>query len=376
MKVLHVTLSFSRGGRRQAIVTLCAGLVERGVQNYLCCLDSLGADEAVCAPLFVGTIELHRQRLLDFPAICRLRRFCRQHGIDIIHTHDAASQTTCALAMPGRHTPLLMSFHRSRNFESARSRDRLRNAIVGLRTDAIVTTSEERRQHYRSENHVPARKVLLVPLGIDLERFHPNPAHKAALRSQLKIPTGTLLVGVIGHFGVEKGVDLAVDAFQTMCRMHPGIEADLIVLGTGSPERTEHLSGRIDPALAAHIHLVGFQAQPQRWTCSFDVLLHAARTEAFGLVLIEAMACAVPVVAPAVGGIPDIVRDGECGRLVASPEPELLAAGLADLLMDAGERTRMAQGALQRARDEYSQCRYVERFRNLYQGLLSRRGAL
>lgn len=371
MRVLHVTLSFSPGGRREAITTLCAGLAERGIENYLCCLDCLGSTTDVSESLFVDTIELRRRRLLDMAALRRLRHFCLQHGIDIIHTHDAASQTTCALAMPRQNVPLLMSFHRSRNFESARLRDRWRNAMVGLRTSAIVTASTERRQHYRSQNQVPKHKVLLVPFGINLDQFHPDATQRDALHSRLEVPSDNLLVGVIGHFGTEKGVDIAIEAFQNMCRAHPLIKAHLVVLGTGSPERAEFLAGLIDPDLAARIHLVGFQAHPQDWTCGFDVLLHGARIEAFGLVLIEAMACGVPVVAPAVGGISDIVLDRECGRLVAKPDAELLAAALAELLENADQRTRMAHGALRRARQEYDQQRYVQRFENLYLGLLA-----
>lgn len=373
MKVLHTSLSFNAGGRREAIATLCAGLARHGVENYLCCLDSHGSDETLRESLFADCIELGRKRLCDLDALYRLRRFCRLNDIDILHAHDAASQATCALAMPACRVPLLMSFHRTRNFESARARDRLRNALAGLRTAAIVTTSQERHSHYRSHNHVAADKVLLIPLGTDLERFHPNPARKAALRSRLQLPEHGLLVGVIGHFGEEKGVDIAIDAFQILCRRCPRIHPELVVLGEGSRERTDYITAAIDPALAERIHLVGFQAQSQHWTCGFDVLLHAARAEAFGLVLIEAMACGVPVVAPAVGGIPDIVRDRVCGRLVAAPDAKLLAAALADLLVDADERRRLAQGALERASSEYSQHAYVRKFLDLYRSLLARR---
>lgn len=372
MRVLHVTLSFSAGGRRQAIATLSAGLAQHGVRSYLCCLDEFGASADELDRWFAHSLQLQRRRLLDFAALCRLRQFCQQHHIDVLHAHDAASEFTCTLAMPWSRTPLVMSFHRSLDFESARVSDRVRNAIAGLRASAVVTASEQRRQHYLEQNHVAAHKVVCIPLGIDLQRFRPQPACKQAIRKQLNLSANTLLVGVVGHFGTEKGVDVALDAFQIMCRNYPEIDADLLVLGSGAPERIEHIQRLIDPALRKRVHMLGFQPQPEQWIAAFDVLLHAARTEAFGLVLVEAMACAVPVIAAAVGGIPDIVRDRECGRLLSKPDASLLATALSDLLMDADERARMAQGALQRAVTDFDQHIYVDKFESLYKDLLSK----
>ncbi|MDZ3822507.1 MAG: glycosyltransferase family 4 protein [Pseudoxanthomonas sp.] len=372
MRVLHVTLSFANGGRREAIAALAAGLAGQGVSSSLCCLDGLDSTPAERA-VFADAFALDRRKLFDLRALRRLARYCADHGIDILHAHDAASEATCALAMPFSGTPLLMSFHRTRNFESARLRDRIRNAVVGLRVGAVVTASRERRDHFIGSNWVSPAKVECIPLGIDLERFAPDPDRRAALRAELDLPDDALLVGCVGHFGPEKGVDLAIDAFQRVLAAHPDQPLHLVVLGRGDPDHERLVRARVRPQAAQRIHFAGFRTDPERWFQGFDVLLHGARHEAFGLVLAEAQACGVPVVAAAVGGIPDVVVDGATGLLAATADAEHLAASLARLLADPPARLAMAAAASRHAATAFSRDRYALNFLALYRRLLDGR---
>lgn len=371
MKVLHVTLSFANGGRREAIAALAAGLAARGVRSSLCCLDGLDSTPAERAA-FDDAFALDRRKLFDLRALRRLSRYCAAQGIDVLHAHDAASEATCALAMPFSRRPLLMSFHRTRNFESARLRDRLRNALVGLRASAVVTASRERRGHFVDSNWIRPAKVECIPLGIDLERFRPDPARRAALRAELRLPAGALLVGCVGHFGPEKGVDLAIDAFQQVAAGTPLADLHLVVLGRGDPDHERFVRDRVRPEAAARIHFAGFRTDPERWFQGFDVLLHGARNEAFGLVLAEAQACAVPVVAAAVGGIPDVVVDGVTGRLAAVAAAGPLADALAAVLADPQARLDMAAAASRHAATAFSRDRYAGDYLALYRRLLGR----
>lgn len=371
MKILHVTLSFSRGGRREAIVSLTRGLAALDVESQLCCINRFDCDADAIASDFHHALELDRRGLLDGSALRRLRGHCRRHGIDIVHCHDAASEFTAALALAFTTTPMLATFHRTLGFESAQRKDRLRNALADLRASAIVVASRERRRHYLERNWVAPGKIVRIPLGIDLARFRPDPAARAAVRTELGLSPGQRLLGAVGHFGPEKGIDVVLNAFQQLA-LRPGFEdTALLVLGTGSPEQQAQIRAAIAPGLASRIHLQGFQPDSERWFAALDLLLHGARAEAFGLVLVEAMACGVPVVASAVGGIPDIVIDGATGRLVTAANAAALAATAAELLASPAQLTTCGNHAHTRAHAEFDRATCAARHLALYQAIQS-----
>ena len=372
LRILHVALSFTAGGRREAIRSLALGLRNHAVSSHICALHTLDIDDERHPEWFDGSLQLNRNGLFDRQALGTLRRYCQLHAIDIVHSHDGASQCSSVLAMPGRHPAVLMTFHRSLGFESATWRDRLRNRIAGWRSSAIVTASRERREHYLEQNHIAAEKVLCIPLGIDTTRFQPDPAQRAVIRNQLGIPADATLVGAAGHFGRVKGIDLALRAFQQCQHVAANRNSHLVVLGRGNTAEELAVRSLVGDAMHERIHFMGFQEHPEHWFNALDVFLHGARQEAFGLVLAEAMACGVPVVATRVGGIPEVAPDGVGGVLVDSPNADLLAAALDDLLQDAERRRVLGKSAAVHAQHALSRERYVNDYLTLYQRLAQR----
>jgi glycosyltransferase involved in cell wall biosynthesis len=373
-RVLHLTLAYDKGGRSQAVRTLLQGLHELGVGCDLCCLERLS-----CAPGEVGELvgavdTLERRYLVDWKALGRLRAFCQERRVRVIHTHDAASQFAAALLRlwhPG--IQMLMTFHRTLGFESARFRDRVRNAFAGMQSAAIVTGSRERQEHFLRENLVNPKKVLRIPFGVDTRRFRPAPETRAAVRRELGLGPDSLVLGAIGHFGEEKGLQVVLKGLAALVRRLTGAPPALVVVGDGTPDRRQLLHSLARDCHPGRVLFTGIRNDVERLLPAFDVFLHAPRLEAFGLVLIEAMAAGLPVVATRVGGIPDIVRDGENGLLVAPESPEELAASAARLLAADGLRRGMAERSRQIAESEFRVELYAERHLRLYRSLLAGR---
>jgi glycosyltransferase involved in cell wall biosynthesis len=371
MNVLHLTISFSPGGRRRAIVTLADHLRKRSVRSFLGCLDELGCLPTEVAGVFDSYRVFGHRSAFDWTAIRQLGDYCQNVGIEIIHAHDAASQFMAALLRTlNPRYKLLMTFHRSLGSESATARDRARNAFANLFTAAVVTGSSERRQHYLSENFIQREKVIRIPFGIDTCCFSPDPAAAAAIRSDLGLSRDTFIVGAVGHFGQVKGLDAVVRGFQRLSVRSLPAPVAMVVVGSGTEAQEQSLRALAAAQPSAKIILAGFQSDVHRWMNAFDLFAHAPRLEAFGLVLVEAMASRLPVVATRIGGVPDIVRDGLTGILVSPDAPEQLADATQRLLCNPELREAMAAAGHRIAVTEYSAERYADRYLDVYQALL------
>lgn len=371
LDAVQLTLSFEPGGRREAIACLAGQLRAAGHRVGLACLDHFGCDEERIRSTFDAAAELGGSRRL---AVRRLRAFCDEQGVDVIHAHDAASQWVAArLRLSRPKIKVLMTFHRSLSFETARRRDRVRNALAGAMCGAVVVGSRERRDHYLRENWIQAGKVVRIPFGVDTLRFRHDPAARADVRRELGIGDETVLCGTVGHFGGEKAIDVTVKAFNRLAARRPDLPLRLAVLGRGTEDATRTIKKLAAETPGGRTTLVGFRGDVPRWFSAMDVLMHCPRHEAFGLVVAEAMASRLPVVATRVGGVPDMVRPDVTGMLAESENVDEIAAALGRLCDDANGRARLASNAEQIARREYPVELYGRRHLRLYEDLLAGR---
>ncbi|HUG19006.1 MAG TPA: glycosyltransferase family 4 protein [Planctomycetaceae bacterium] len=374
MKILQLTLSFHPGGRREMISNLMRRLPAFGVSCRLACLDEIGCETTELDDLTGGEVELlGRSRTLDFGAVRKLKQICQQHEIDVIHTHDAASQLIAALlrALYRRQSPpTIMTFHRSLGFESTRLQDRIRNRLACRNTQGVVTVSQERQAHYIRENGVNPNKVICIPNGIDVERFVPDETSRSAIRADLGITGNETVCGAIGHFGREKGLDLVIQAFAKLVRAEPARRIRLLIVGQGTAEQTDQLKQLAAELPPERVLFLGFRKDIEACFRAFDLFVHAPHSEAFGLVVAEAMAVGLPVVATRAGGIPEIVLDGETGRLVPVGDVSALAHALDETINQPDLRERWGEAGRERSREEFSLTIPAERYAKVYRAIL------
>jgi glycosyltransferase involved in cell wall biosynthesis len=374
MRILHCTLSFSPGGRRRAITTLAERLRVLGETCDLCCLDELGCDLAEAAGAFDEVTALRRHRLLDLGALRRLIAFCDARHTAVIHAHDGASQFTGSLLRLWRpHVKLLMTFHRSLGCDSALYRDRARNAWACALSGAVVTGSRERRAHFLDENFVSRRKVVRIPFGIDVDHFRPNPAQRVRIRQELGVGPETVVLGAVGHFGPEKGVDQAIRGFAALSGRALPSPVVLVIVGRGTPAQRETLEALAHRQHTGPVVFAGYRTDVEHWLQGMDLFVHTPRIEAFGLAVVEAMAAGLPIVATAVGGVVDLVRPRQNGLLVPAEEPVLLADALEQLVRNPRLREKLGEAAHRIAVEEYGADLYARRYLRLYQDLVTNR---
>jgi glycosyltransferase involved in cell wall biosynthesis len=206
--------------------------------------------------------------------------------------------------------------------------------------ELIVTTSKGVADDLVSAFGVSRGKIAVVPNPVDLDavreaaRESIDPSHERAWQRPVIVAAGRL--------AEAKNYPLLIDA---MAIVRERIDARLFILGTGDEEAS--IRGLIrERGLEQSITLCGFQKNPWKYIAKADLFALTSHYEGFGNVLIEAMACGVPVVATASAGTRDIVRDGVDGLLVERHEPAAFADAMASLLTDDATRQRMSAAAL------------------------------
>ncbi|MDO5613314.1 MAG: glycosyltransferase family 4 protein [Paracoccus sp. (in: a-proteobacteria)] len=209
--------------------------------------------------------------------------------------------------------------------------------------DALIATSPQAASYLER----PATTILH---GVDLDTFHPAPApERAAIRAQMGFAPDDIVIGCFGRVRAQKGVDLLVNAALDLFPARP--RARLILTGRITADNqgfADDLKQRIEAAgLSDRIRFLGEIPWEQvvRSYQALDLFAAPARWEGFGLTPLEAMACAVPVVASRVGAYETLIRDGETGSLVAREDQAALTAALARWLDDDAGRAAAGQAA-------------------------------
>ncbi|HEU4402016.1 MAG TPA: glycosyltransferase family 4 protein, partial [Candidatus Polarisedimenticolia bacterium] len=195
------------------------------------------------------------------------------------------------------------------------------------------------------------RRVRVIPTGLPPIDFLDRDSARAAL----DLPRDRFIAVVVGRVERDKGCEEALAALPAIREAAPG--ALLVFLGPEDPASAGSLTQRLRAAGAGLSGAVLFLGdRPEAWRClrAFDLLLHPSRHEALPRVLIEALFAAVPVVACAVGGVPEVIEAGRSGLLVPPGQPRALAAAAASLARDRDLRLRLAGAGVQRAAERFS----------------------
>ncbi|WP_372238698.1 glycosyltransferase family 4 protein [Pseudomonas sp. 91RF] len=218
--------------------------------------------------------------------------------------------------------------------------------------DRVVCVAESIAVLHRQAS-VRAEKLQVIPNGL--------PA--AVAQQTLQAENPRWLAGYVGRLSSEKGPDLFLDALIPLCHQHTQLDA--VMLGDG-PER-EALQARIDAAgLQQRIRLPGYQNDMRHWWQRLDALVISSRTEGTPMILLEAMQTGVPVVAFAVGGIPDVLEHRHNGLLAAPTDSNALGRQLDTLLSDSGLARRLRDNAKRTQQDRYDLKALAERWSQLY----------
>jgi glycosyltransferase involved in cell wall biosynthesis len=372
---LHVAYLTAGLRPRGYETTLVAGSLARGEDSMAFVADGLGVE-------VVRIDELGREisPLRDLVATIRLARLIRRVRPQILHTHTAKAGTVgrvAALLAGSRRPPIVVhTFHGHvlrGYFGRLRSLFfRLLERWLAARTTALVAVSPQVRDDLVALGVAPRERFVVIRLGIELEeRVAAEQNGRAESRRYLGIPDGKFAVGWIGRMTAVKRTDDVLVAFKQLRQR--GVDATLCLVGDGPDraqlERRAHELGVVRDTL-----FLGYQEDVGPFYAAFDALVLPSGNEGTPVSAIEALAAGRPFVATRVGGVPDVVRDGEDGFLVEAGDTEELAERLGRLARDPQLRERMGEHGRKRVLPRYAVERLVDDVDRLYRTLLSEAG--
>lgn len=311
----------------------------------------------------VRVTSLDKRDGLDLGLAVRLRRHIRETGARIVHSHNYAAWLYCALATAGLPGVRRVHTEHSRVMPLARRRW-LERRLASL-TDAVIAVSGDVARSLVHDIRVSRERVGLIANGVNLGRFRPDPAARRAMRASLGIDEHAVAFGILARLVPVKSHQTLVEAFRLLRQRVSG--AHLLIAGDG-PCR-EALERQIAEAdLNDCIHLLGEVSDGERVLNGLDVYVLSSVDEGMNLTLLEAMGTALPVIATAVGGNPEVVVDTVTGLIVPALQPSALADAMARLAGDKGLRHTLGLRGRSRVEAAFSQRRTLEEYMSLYDG--------
>ncbi|MBI5167600.1 MAG: glycosyltransferase family 4 protein [candidate division NC10 bacterium] len=309
----------------------------------------------------------------DLVAFYNLYRLFREKRPDIVHTHTAKAGALGRLAAKLAGIPVILhTFHGHvlRGYYGPLKTNIFINIerFLARITTCVVTLSEGQRQEILGFGIGRPDQVMIVPLGLELERFFNCHSRTGELKRELGLEAGARLVGIIARLVPIKGHHFFLEAARRVASLVPS--ARFLVIGDGELRADLEAMAR-DVGISDRVCFLGWRLDLERVYADLDLLVLSSLNEGTPVSVIEAMAASVPVVATAVGGVKDLMEDGKTGILVPPGDIRSLAEAMVQLLEDEDKARSLAEVARRFIYPRYDTKNLITEMDRLYQRLLA-----
>ena len=321
----------------------------------------------------VEFIGLNRSARVDLAQWRRVVAFMRARRIDVLHTHKLGSNFWGALLSPLASVPIFVAHEHTWSFQGEPLRRFLDRELIARRADAFIAVSREDERKMAEIERIPRSKLRLVANGIP----DPLPGSGADVRAELGIDADAPVIGVVATLRPQKALDVLIGAADHLRRDFPDLRV-LIAGGVDSQIPEEKV--RIRELIAARglertVLMLGLRLDIPDVLAALDVAVLSSDYEGSPLALMECMEAGLPIVATAVGGVPDVVEDGVTGLLTPPRDPGALATAVSRLLADRELAERMGEAGRTRRRTVFTIDATTRAVESLYEELYAAKAA-
>lgn len=361
MRILHILAPARFGGVESVVGRLSAGFLHRGHDVRVAAVlepdahDHPFVDEVVSSGVTVERVKVSRRAY--HAEVVRLRELLASATPDVVHTHGYRGDVIGGTVAKWCDIPVVSTVH---GFVGGDLKNRIYEHIQRWslrRFDRVVGVSRKLAESLIRDG-VPSSRVRVVR---NAWHGHDDLLERREARERLGVDRCRFLIGWVGRISREKGPDVFLDALAAANMQ--GVTASII--GDGAAK--DSLIG-CTPEVSSGVEIIWHERIPQayRLFSGFDVFVISSRTEGTPMVLLEAMAAGVPVVATRVGGVPDVVSEREAW-LVPPEEPAALTRAIEEVKQNPSEAGKRAGAAKERLKEEFGTDGWLTQYERVYQ---------
>jgi glycosyltransferase involved in cell wall biosynthesis len=291
----------------------------------------------------------------------RLYQLLAAERIDVVHAHMPRASVPGSILARLARVPVVVSHEHGSWLDGKRVRPFLDRNVVARLSTTMLAVSEWDRQQLIEHEGIPPTRILVMPNGIA-----PPPSGGRAELADLDVTAGTAVIGAVGRLFEVKGYDYLIRAVALLKARRRSLRC--VILGEGPEDR--RLQRLIaDLGVGEEVRLIGHRQNVAEIVRALDVAVLPSRAEGSPLVVLEYMALGAPIVATAVGGVPELIDDGVHGLLIPPRDPGALAQAIDRLLEDRSLAARLGAAARKRQCAEHDLDTVVSRLERLYLAL-------
>ena len=372
--IVFIIDGLGMGGAERLMVPILRNLSREYFEPRVCVLQIKGGNPVANDIRALGVpVDLLSVRYLrDITAIPRIRKYLKEVEADLVHTQLEFSDSLGSFASKLLRLPSVCTIHtmpsQDMNVKS-KLHQKIETQSLRFFCDRVIAVSEEARLFYIKTNNESPQKVTTIYNGIDLTNFtNVDPRQERLMvRKELGIPPEANLLTTVAVLRPLKGIQFMIQALPAILDATPNVY--YLIVGSGT--HYDSLVGEVDKAgVKERVVFAGLRNDIPRLLAASDIFVLPTLTEALPTVLAEAMAARLPIVACAVGGVPEMVVDGENGRLVPPGIPQELSDACIALLAVPEVRKKMGEKGWQIVNEKFNIQEQVGQLGKLYLELI------
>ncbi len=371
IRLAYVIKSMEVGGSQTHLMQVLRLLDRSRFAPVLYCLTGEGVfldtARSLGVPIHAPSAGASFKGLGLMTRVAGLARALRRDRIDIVHNYLLRANLVGSVSARVARVPVVLcskrGCHWRRGFELVGAK--IGNALA----DSVMVNAEAVREFVHGNEGCPLDKMVVIPSGVDTDRFQPLP--RVHFKARLGLPEDRLVVGVVTRMRVRKGVEEFIRAIGEVRQTRPEVHGVIV----GEVSLDDSLQDLVRSLrLETHLSLLGRRSDMPEVLSAFDVFVLSSHDEGMSNAILEAMAMEKPVVATDVGGTCEVVRHGHSGLLVPPKDPHALAVAVCDVLAQPARARAMGRLGRRIVVDGFSAHAMVRQMEQLYFDLAAARG--